>query len=342
MANVRVWGGSAWLAFTGAAPIVPASGRDSLVSETYYPSASTVGVLPDVARTTYGSTTSVTFSTPGQTVENLRFECEVSVAAADVTFKNCYFAGKAVVDAGTSRGLVNATNASVLRAKFIDCTFNPQTPSPGVTGVQGHDFHVLRCEITRVNDGVDFFGDNCIVEASWIHHLGYFSPSFTNSNNATHNDDCQIHGGAHHQIIGNNFEGNYAHDVGQVYAGSYQVMADVLAEVDGSGNNIYGNKYYDALLTDQTATSAIMFNQITSVPYDVTIRGNLLGGGANTINMNVDTNPSGGIGSVTNNVFRRNSRADIAFARAIGLASGLTVSNNTYQDDGSAIVVRNA
>src|SRR5690606_6211301 len=83
-----------WRAF-GRTPLA-AVPRESLVPGTYWPDATTAGVLPGTqfAQVEAGSGGYITLDTENATYENVEFWGEVRCRAPGITFRNCMFRGK--------------------------------------------------------------------------------------------------------------------------------------------------------------------------------------------------------------------------------------------------------
>lgn len=209
--------------------------RDNLIYGTYVP-----GLTPDTVGTTSTPTTitavtNTTQSIPASTtlVENTRFRSSVSLAAgtSPITFRNCHFVGNNPQDSYASRqdagvadipgyGFVNFTGR---HATFIDCTFdNGWWFDQGLSnrysinssfGIWGGNFTLIRCEMRRFTDLVNFAGrpngDNghVLIEASWMHE-NYFATS-SQEGGITHSDTFQFNTGHSVEIRNSYLGGNY-------------------------------------------------------------------------------------------------------------------------------------
>jgi hypothetical protein len=89
----------------------------------------------------------------------------------------------------------------------------PEFPSLWVNGINGHDFTLLRCDISQVVDGAGLYNTfapgtdlRVKIQSSYIHDLAYYSPDPNHSDNQTHNDGIQVQGGLGAVIQGNNIQ----------------------------------------------------------------------------------------------------------------------------------------
>ncbi len=164
----------------------------------------------------------ITYRTP-QTIRNKRFLGTVSVAGPDITFINCWFAGRADYSDTIETGLVNCTHVDVARAQFIDCLFSPQRPMIGIDGIKGRDYTLWRCKLVNTVDGCKIYPSelpagspvNVRIWGCYFADLTFYCPDpGQKGDNKTHNDCIQIAtgGGTDIEIIGNNFRGFYNRD----------------------------------------------------------------------------------------------------------------------------------
>jgi hypothetical protein len=270
-------GGVAIAAWSDSASPVAAhaagNSRDSLVAGTYCPTPSTTG------RLTVGQsivTSNVTYSgTAKQVIENKRFQGYVYLTGSNKTFKNCLFEGPLK----PTHASVTATYAGSSKNLFVDCTFNPRGKTDTTDTIIGRGFTLLRCDLSHGVDGMGAApapgGKRCdvVVQECWIHDLIYFSPSRTHSDNQTHNDIIQWHGGAGLTIRGNRLDGFCALNVGD---------ANRKATYDSKGKHTGGHPFYP----NPVAMSVLMVNQQGSLlPSELLMEKNWIDGGALGINM---------------------------------------------------------
>lgn len=168
----------------------------------YEPSAATTGV-PSWALsglTRYDG--NITLTTPGTVLEDLDIYGKVSFQAADCTMRRCIARG--ITGATTDTACIDCGNANVVRAVVEDVLLDPQQPSRFMNGIQGHDFTIRRTEIRNVVDYIDAYNThlasgyqlNVVSEQNYMHDMTYWTPDPSHtSDNQSHNDGIQIHGG---------------------------------------------------------------------------------------------------------------------------------------------------
>lgn len=232
MAVIRAWTGSQWKA-RGYPDLSTGSSRDSLAFDlTTTFDASNTGVLPGVTRTNYNSPAtadSVTISGPNASradgeYRNLDFWGDVTIAAPNLVFRNCYFHGGTVVPSG-NRGCVTLNgNGNHANAQFFDCTASAQSPSYYRDGWVGNNYTATRCRAFNVNDGFGAFSvpggpGDCNVElyGCYSHDLVFWSQDPAHSD-GTHNDGIQYQGGTHFRAIACHVIGRNVDATGSVSA----------------------------------------------------------------------------------------------------------------------------
>jgi hypothetical protein len=195
-----------------------AADRSSLVMGTYYPDATNTGLYQATTKTVVSN---ITYSTNGQTITDTDFNgARVSVAAANVTFRNCLFQGDNSIN-----NLVTCSNAAVSNAQFIDCEFLPKFPT-NRNGIAGHDFTLLRCDLSRTTDLVDpsnnglwtTFGDGfpigVTIQQSYLHDMCWWTAATGGvvhpTDTETHNDAIQIVGGDGLNVLGCTIDARFA------------------------------------------------------------------------------------------------------------------------------------
>lgn len=265
--------------------------RNALVLGSYLPDATTTGRL---TTTQAVITTDTTYSgTATELIENKRFQGYVYLTGSNKTFSNCVFEGPLT----PTHASVTATYAGSSNNLFIDCTFKPRARTDTTDTIIGRGFTLLRCDLSYGVDGMGAApqagGTRCdvVVQQSWIHDLLYFSPSTTHSDNQTHNDLIQWHGGAGLTIRGNRLDGFCALDVGD---------ANRPATYDSTGKHTGGHPFYP----NPVSMSVLMVNQKgTVLPSGLLMEKNWLDGGALGINMlGIPTAfPAPAISSIRNN-----------------------------------------
>jgi hypothetical protein len=262
-------------AFAVYAPSLKASAasRDSLVLGTYCPGPSTTGVWNDTQTLVTGNQTYS--GTTKQVIESKRFQGYVYLTGSNKTFNNCVFEGPM----NPVHASVTAAYAGSSNNRFIDCTFKPRGRTDTTDTIIGRGFTLLRCDLSYGVDGLgatpEAGGTRCdvVVAQCWVHDLLYFSPSTTHSDNQTHNDIIQWHGGAGLTVRGNRLDGFCALDVGD---------ANRKATYDSAGKHTGGHPFYP----NPVSMSILMVNQQGSLlPSELLMEKNWIDGGSLGINM---------------------------------------------------------
>lgn len=220
----------AFSAATFAAPTATATavGRDYLVGGTYVPGATTTGLLPGSTYTdVYGTSTDVNGASyrilPAGTYTRQRYWCQIRWSG-NVTFIDCDFCGPDPAAITNQAGHIQNYNTTNFHGTLIDCRISStpwrtnfpgrplasgvvRTPSPWGFGIHGGNFTLKRCEITDVQDGINYVQNGwvvgsstsyCLIEQSWIHrmwHMNDWQGTGTPTNHLTHNDVFQTNNG---------------------------------------------------------------------------------------------------------------------------------------------------
>jgi hypothetical protein len=197
------------------------SSRDSLVIGVDEPNATNTGLLPGTSLTTVSG--SVTLSTPGQVFQNMDVFGRVSIAAADVTVKNCRIRGGSTVNAS---GIATCTNSAVRNALFEDCEIRPDLITWGWDCVSGHDYTLRRCNVwggtdlvhVQNNGAPSGFDTGVVIEQCYLHDMRWWTAATAgvvhNSDTETHNDIIQHFGGNGTVIRGNSMHAAFMRQSG--------------------------------------------------------------------------------------------------------------------------------
>lgn len=179
--------------------------RDNLVAGSYRPSAATTGTLGSL--TTHAGDFVTTSAS--QVVQNLNITGRVKIRHDNVTFRNCRIqGGNPTVEAGFCS--VEAFQSRGTTTKFYDCEITTSyLQIESGNSIQGRDFEIYRCNLWGSVDGVGAQYSNVTISACWIHDIKWYTPDPGHSDNRTHNDGIQVHGGANFTIIGNSIEVGY-------------------------------------------------------------------------------------------------------------------------------------
>lgn len=268
------------------------SPRANLVPGTYKPSASTTGAYSaDLPALNSPTTQTLVISTPGATYQNLTIYGDIRIQARNVTIKGCILKGGAHAPTGAS-GVVDCNSSSCFGAVIEDCTIIPQRPHFNRDGIVGHEYTARRNHIANTTDGLGAFitnavgtNANVLIEANYVHDLTYFYPDAVHTD-GTHNDGCQIQGGANIHVIGNYFHGN-----------------SVLG--DGSGTNPDKPRLLSESPTHINGSGTIIQKQSITAPLvNVVVEKNWYRGGVAGVNLKPGTY------TVRDNIFARDSFFD--------------------------------
>ncbi len=222
--------------------------RELLVGGTYVPGVNTtgpVGTLTDMYATAGATLTTAKglgagyVTLPAGTYENMRIWAQVRWSG-NVTLRNCEIVGPdptapPTQSAGEMYGLLRNFNAASSHATFIDCRLTAapwnvhsagrplasgetRTYDPRNAGLHGGNISLIRCEITGVQDGVNYVqngwivgtsSSSCLIDRCWIHGLPYqndWTGPGSPSNHQTHNDCFQPSNGKNitikHSMLG--------------------------------------------------------------------------------------------------------------------------------------------
>lgn len=257
---------------------VDPSGREVLVAGAYLPDAATTGL---VAATTSTQSTNITYgdtSAAPKLVENVRFECKVTVSGKHYTFRNCDFVGPV---AGLTESMVQLRYATSEDNHFEDCRFRPQTPTDGVNGIQGRGFTALRCDVSGSVDGIDpapadgGTRTDVVIQQCYIHDLLRYCPYGGQSDGQTHSDAIQWMGGLGLTLIGNRIEGLIDTSEGTGWGAA--------TWTDGTHTVLTGGHPY---YPNPVSMSALMINALggTIQPGELVMQKNWIRGGVVGIN----------------------------------------------------------
>lgn len=187
---------------------ISGAGRGILVPGTYLPDAATTGVPADISLEAV--TQPVRVVSKDQTFRNMRFENKVTIAAPGARFIDCEFVGPATAVSGA---IIEARSPLVRDLLLEDCTIKPRVVNDKTHAFYGHHFTWRRVNSSGAVDALSIWAYGAVadadatVEACWLHDLAFFSPTATQSENATHNDTIEIHGGGNIDLWGNRIEG---------------------------------------------------------------------------------------------------------------------------------------
>ncbi|MEO8702163.1 MAG: discoidin domain-containing protein [Kofleriaceae bacterium] len=339
--------------------------RNALTYGAYKPTAASVGPVPEVTLTQFGSpSTSTDFvvTANNQIVENLEIWGTVKLGGfSNVTIRNCIIHGTLTRGVGTSHvtgtsdNLHNATiidTALVGRPVTVPASYNGvANPDAGtinranewVGGLRGSNFTVLRTEIANTSDGIGFTSPlgNVIVKGCWIHD-GWFNewgasqaspssgtaryyPYSTGTINYTHVDGIQFHRGKNYTIVGNTIGGKRV-------VGAHNATPSQKTAIN-SGDDNYNAAFMIKQEVDGTAANKLE---------NILIDRNWLSGGAATINITWGNGNHFESVTVSNNKFPRSTWGDQYYVLRMRDDAGTPVgnfSNNVFEDDGTPVPI---
>ncbi len=198
-------------------------GRRALVTGEFFPDSTTTGVYDADALVNMPGNQS--FGIPGEVIENIRFLGTVSVTTNGVYFRNCEFLGPSPTP--ESGPIVRCWNNDNYNILFEDCTFRVRSPGERADCIMARGTTLLRCDLSG---GVDQIGaapytsgprnGRCDVQVlgCWLHDGAVFSPCSYQSDNITHSDMIQWHGGAGLVVRGSRIDGWIDESIGNALA----------------------------------------------------------------------------------------------------------------------------
>lgn len=205
---VAVTAGGVVAAVATAAPAVaaPAAASAPAAAAAVAPGKSNTGPKPGVALKRVDGL--LVLNRAGATYSGLDIHGRVRVAAPNITLANSIVRGDA---SKTYAGIIDCNHAGYDHRGFTvrDSLVYAQYPSVYQVGIMGHDFTVLRTEITNTVDAVHVVGGNVTVTRSWLHDTHFIPASQSPKGHYTHNDGVQVVSGGNVTISQNTIERNH-------------------------------------------------------------------------------------------------------------------------------------
>lgn len=313
---------------------------DPFILGTTKPGDNTLGVHTGLVSTpTQVFTTTQSFAANNvnlTTISGRRFENYVTVSGKRYRFFDCDFDFTSPIGA-INRGIVNAISDNCEGNVFERCRFKQTTNGYGLYGLFGHDFEVINCEFSGMEDGIGVAFNssrttpvNVDVTGSYFHGLRYICPDNGNhSDNRTHNDCIQLHYPNGFMARGNNFQAFIDTAISTYSAPTF----------DGGGTQISGYQYFSTGRTD--ALSGILIGAVGPVLGPVDILENWFDG---SMFAYINGHPNwgtGGLVTVDGNRWGRGHAAvgdDWCYSMPAGVNDVMT--NNYYEDDGTPFNTR--
>jgi hypothetical protein len=292
----------------------------------------------------------VTFSTPGQIINNTVFYGKVSVTAAGVTFFNCYFLGPTTNETES----VVLTNAGATPTTFIDCCITTQNPARWSSGMKcgtGQTI-VKRCWFFLVTDGItpgNNWSGGVFVESSVFGPATLYAPDPGAAggvdDNQTHVDWNQLVGGTH-VVTNSSFLGRY--HTSKKYMEGNQPPIGFGGTPQNPEVHLFGDRYY-ALGSSgpnggRFTTSCFMWSPATYKLDRIEYTGNWFRGAVYPINCAGYTSPSQlgtpGTIKINNNHWdnvHRGGISDKAIIANVGIQPYIECTGNTRISDGAPL-----
>ncbi len=291
----------------GTAPPDPGGTYDPLAWTygalySYEPGPTTTGVPGGVTLTTY--TGPATITTDGTIIDSKYIPFHLVIRAKNVRITRCEIVG-APTWSGTESALIDHRFSGQSGLLVADCTIHQQVPNLYINAGIGHHATYLRCNMYHCVDGVGIYnttsgtspvtgepyvndGDVTVL-GCWWHDFSFFTPDPTHSDNVTHNDFIQFHGGKRSLIGGNRIDhfaapasdfpvGTAAYNGAAAFVGSSAAGVNATATT----NRGYGQGVYMQSLVSAVTGNTIEYNWlhgsggqiVVRVPGPNIIRGN--------------------------------------------------------------------
>jgi hypothetical protein len=175
-----------------------ATDRYALVPGSYYPDATTTGLLTSAGSLTEWAGSNIITTNTGP-YENIKFTQNMDIRVGGLQFKNCWFAA----DPSNPLYGVRLENAGVnSQCYFESCLFRPTTATVAQNNIQGRNYYLRYCDISRGVDNCRMYYPtnlgavalNIRVQQCYLHDLSWFAVDPQQSNTETHNDNMQLQG----------------------------------------------------------------------------------------------------------------------------------------------------
>lgn len=141
----------------------------------------------------------------GTVISGLDIRGFVDVRAPKVTIKNSIIRGRTP---DGSIALV-AVRSNAYSLTIEDSELAPVKASPYIDGLHGMNITARRLDISNVIDSVHIYGNNVLVEDSWLHDNAHFTKDPRWGGKPSHDDSVQIQRGSNVTLRGNSISGAY-------------------------------------------------------------------------------------------------------------------------------------
>jgi hypothetical protein len=153
-------------------------------------------------KTVYGD---LDITTAGTTIDGEDIHGFVEIEAPNVTIKNSIIRGGV---ATSDIGLVQDTDNSATNFLIEDTELVPAYPSVYIDAIKGWNYTALRINAHGTTDTAKVYGNNVLIEDSWLHDTVQRAHDPDQNNGPSHNDGVQVLSGSNIRILGNNIYGS--------------------------------------------------------------------------------------------------------------------------------------
>ncbi|WP_300681140.1 hypothetical protein [Nocardioides sp.] len=144
----------------------------------------------------------INVTTAGAVISGLDVHGAIKVNAPNVTIKDSIIRFRS---GGYTAGIQSYSTGLTIS----DVEIAPTVTSPNYNGVMGSGFTLTRANIHGVVDSVHIYGNDVVVQDSWLHDNTHFLNDPNWGGKPSHDDSIQIVKGARITIRGNNYSGAY-------------------------------------------------------------------------------------------------------------------------------------
>ena len=168
------------------------------------PGPGNTGVPAGTALTRYDG--DLTITTPGTVIDGLDIHGFVTIKANNVTIRRSIVRGGVAAITSGNRSLITSTYPGAL---IEDTELAPEFPSVRIDGLKGYGFTARRLNIHDAVDNTLIWGDNTVLQSSWLHDNRHYAVDPNQGGGVSHDDSIQVQGGTNIRIEGNTTTGAY-------------------------------------------------------------------------------------------------------------------------------------